>query len=372
LKWDTLKTDVKVIRESALRLSENNDFCKKIAELKRHNNLTDNEALTEAMNQLVVNWPSVLYLTQEELAKTVADALEIAGEVNFDDNTCNFMAEGILRTAHVIHPDRVGRLASLAKVEVPEDSNDPFVEFQHIVKDFYTTLDESTKTEHGILEELRDVVLDIRHAASKAEESAIREDANDYLETIDDVLRGEELFDLELATEVANWVNYLVETNLESKPWNVVKTPYRTDHGDHPDMAKKAAQGYSPRGDGTGNWGAELPAVSDDGGSYKGGKGAKSMRSSWATKLSAGPDTYPNLGNPYCPKPYGDYKIKGEKHVDADSATGQWGSGDTWPNLSNPYIPNDVRVHTNNDNRVDDVESRVGLSQTSDLNQKIS
>jgi len=372
LKWDTLKTDVKVIRESALRLSENNDFCKKIAELKRFNNISDDESLTEALNQLVVNWPAVLYLTQEELAATVGNALEIVGESNYDDNTCKFMAEGILRVAHKIHPDRVGRLASLAKVEVPADSTDPFVEFQHLVKDFYVSLDESTQTENSILEDLRDIVLDIRHAAAMTEENTVREDANDYLESIDEVLSGNSIFNIELASEVADWVNQLIETNLETSAWNVVKTPFRTTTGDHPDMAKKAGQGYSPRGDSTGDWGAELPAVSDDGGSYKGGSGAKTMKSSWSTGMAAGPDTYPALNNPYCPKPFGDYKIKGEKHVDSDNATGQWGSGDTWPNLNNPYIPSDVRVHTNNDNRVDDVESRVGLSQTSDLDQKIS
>lgn len=371
LKWDTLKTDVKVIRESALRLSENADFCKKVAELKRFNNFSDNEALTESLNQLVINWPSVLYLTQEELARTISEALEITGEVNYDDDTCRFMAEGILRVAHSIHPDRVQRLSTLAKVEVPEDSNDPFVEFQHMIKDFYTTLDESTQNENSILEDLRDIVLDIRHAATKVEEDAIREDAGDYLESIDEVLSGEQQFDLGLAAEVANWINYLIETNLETKPWNVAKTPYRTTAGEHPQTKVWAKWKYDPADDFSGDYGAAAPAVSDDGGSYKGGQGAKSMASSWSTKMSGGPNTYPSLNNPYVPDPYGDYKIKGEKHVDKDDATGSWQSGDTWPNLQNPYVPKAVKVHTSNDNRVDDVESRVGLSQTSDIDQKI-
>ena len=54
----------------------------------------------------------------------------------------------------------------------------------------------------------------------------------------------------------------------------------------------------------------------------------------------AGPDVFPALQNPYVPKPYGTYTMKGEKGVDkANDATGQWGSGDTWPDLQNPYVP---------------------------------
>lgn len=371
LKWDTLKTDVKVIREAALRLSEDHGFCKAIAELKRHNNMSDDNSLTETLNSLVVNWPAVLYLTQEELSSTIADALETVGEMNYDDQTCSFMAEAIGRVAHDIHDDRVKRISSLAKVEIPKDSEDPFVEFQDSIKGFYDYIDESLATENAILEDLRDIVIDIRHAATRQEDDLTKSEAVEYLEAIDSVLSGEDEFNLTLAEEVAGWVSFLIETNLETSDWNVTKTPYRTTVGEHPDMAKKASHPYSPSRDFSGDWGAELPAVSDDGGSYKGGSGAKSMKSSWATKYSGGPDTYPSLNNPYVPKPYGDYKIKGEKHVDKDDSTGTWQSNDTWPNLQNPYVPSAVKVHTNNDNRVDDVESRVGMAKTSDLDQKI-
>jgi hypothetical protein len=46
------------------------------------------------------------------------------------------------------------------------------------------------------------------------------------------------------------------------------------------------------------------------------------------------------LKNPYTPKPFGDYTMKGEKGVDKDNKDWSlWSSGDTWPNLKNPYTP---------------------------------
>jgi hypothetical protein len=50
-------------------------------------------------------------------------------------------------------------------------------------------------------------------------------------------------------------------------------------------------------------------------------------------------ETYPELKNPYIPKPFGDYTGT-EKGVDkASDATSQWSSSDTWPALQNPYVP---------------------------------
>jgi hypothetical protein len=53
------------------------------------------------------------------------------------------------------------------------------------------------------------------------------------------------------------------------------------------------------------------------------------------------------LNNPYVPTPFGDYKIKGEKAIEADSdQLAHWGTGDTWPGLQNPYTPAAVTPYT--------------------------
>ena len=64
---------------------------------------------------------------------------------------------------------------------------------------------------------------------------------------------------------------------------------------------------------------------------------------SWGQE--GGGDVFPKLKNPYVPKPYGDWTMKGEKGVDKN-ATGQhhatWQTSDTWPDLQNPYVPKEA------------------------------
>ena len=93
-----------------------------------------------------------------------------------------------------------------------------------------------------------------------------------------------------------------------------------------------------------GDWGDEAPAIGQDSHAYKGGKHSKTMRSnSWGQE--GGGEIFPKLKNPYVPKPFGDYTMKGEKGVDKE-ATGQhwstWQTSDTWPDLQNPYVPKEV------------------------------
>jgi len=53
-----------------------------------------------------------------------------------------------------------------------------------------------------------------------------------------------------------------------------------------------------------------------------------------------GSDTVPDLTNPYVPKAFGDYTLKGEPGVDKNSDSGlAQMQDDTWPSLQNPYVP---------------------------------
>ena len=115
--WKTLDTKVKVLRNAMKKLAENQNFIKAMVDLKRYNNISDNESLHETLEAIVTAWPDVLYVTEEELASQIATALETANVSNYDDNTCQFMAEAILRTAHHAYTDRVRKIASLARVQ---------------------------------------------------------------------------------------------------------------------------------------------------------------------------------------------------------------------------------------------------------------
>jgi hypothetical protein len=345
VKYQGLKSDLKVIREHGLRLVNDKNFQRAVAEIKKLNNISDNDALEESIYKLINNYPSVLYITNEELAKNIKSALETIGESNFDDSTCVFMAEGILRTAYESYPERVNKILSLANVKLPE-SQDAYLEFQSVVKGFYPSIDESATVEMQIFADLYEVFTDIREAAERADHEVVRNDASKYLGRLEAILEGRERPTLSLAEQAAHYAQLLAEAE-----WEIVKNPYTSINGDHPAMSKLASTGYTPSKD-FNPWKDAAPALDDNGGSYTSG-GAKKLRAD-AWGQTGGKDVWPDLSNPYKPKD-GDYTIKGEKGVDkdGDNAFGQWQSGDTSPSLVNPYLPKSTKLAVNDPNRVD-------------------
>lgn len=341
LRYKTVSAKEQVLRHNSHMLAEDLDFCKAIGELKRLNNMSDTDALEEGLENFVATWPNVLYLTQTELANSVKTALESVGANNFDDRTCDFLAEGILRTAHDAYVDRVKTILRHAGVEKLEESeeHDHYEQFQNVVSTFYKALDESAKREMQVYVDLYEA---IRHthalAVSHGDETTAIEAAQ-HLEDLGAVINLETNPNLEIVESAADWLTHIVETNLETGTWNVSNNVHVTVSGDHPRMTQNARQGYKPSADYSGDFGDTAP-VSD--GAWKMGKGvdgANEMRNrSWG---NIGKGAYPSLSNPYVPAPFGDYKIKGEKTIDDDSnVLGHWQSGgDTWPELQNPYVP---------------------------------
>jgi hypothetical protein len=353
-QWETLKADVKVMRENALRLAQNKDFAQAMAELKRHNRLSDNESLQETLNSVISKWPHLLYLTQPELAKVIGYSLDYTGVTNYDDQTCDFMSEGILRTAHDTYKDRVVRILSLAKSPLQEEVEDQYLYFQAVVNEFYPKLDEATALEMQVFVDLYNAALDVRRLALESNSEQLRQQASDYASELKDIIDGDVQASLESATEVACWLQNLIETNIETKDWSIEKEPHVTISGDHPDMWAKARHSYAPASDFSGDWGDPGPQISGDKVGYKGGAPDETRNRSWGNK--GGADVYPSLSNPYVPKS-GEYTMKGEPGVDKNhdaEGEAQWQSGDTWPNLQNPYVPNSVKVHVSDSNRVDD------------------
>jgi hypothetical protein len=356
-----LKTDLKVLRETARRLAADRDFVGMVAELKRHNNLSDNTSLEESLGDIVSKFPSVLYLTQEELAQVIGESLSRAGVSNYDDRMCAFMSEGILRVAHGAYNDRVSRIHQLAQAPVTE-TEDPYVFFQNVVSQFYPSLDESIALEMQVFVDLYNAAVEVRRAALEAKNEAVREEAEELATSLKTVIEGEEVPSLELAAEAASWLEDIVETNLESGEWDVVKTPHLTVTGDHPQMGKNAKHPYTPASDFSGDWGSELPQLDQDGKGYK-TFGNKSKNTSYVGLMDDGKgkwgDMYPDLSNPYVPKSITP-TLKGEPGVDKNWESGldMIQNGDTWPNLQNPYVPKSVKPHVHSDNRVDDKENR--------------
>jgi hypothetical protein len=340
--WDVSGkfSDVNVLRSKGRKLHEDDEFCKAVAELKRQNALSDNEALEEALESVVSQWPAVLYLTQAELSETIKNALDVVGATNFDDQSCEFMSEGVLRTAHSAYVDRVSRILTSAGVRVDEDVEDKYNVFKTTVDNFYPHLDETNVIEMQVFVDLYESLRQIYALAERQEEGEAMAETAAHLNELGAIIQNEVEPSLDVAQDAAEWLNHIIETNLGTKGWGASGVHVSVT-GEHPDMAEKAAKSYAPASDGSGNFNDPAPVSDGDWKLGKGGDGAREMRGrSWGN--SGGGDVFPSLKNPYVPKPFGGYTMKGEdgNHDDAD---GEWSSNDTWPSLQNPYVPKAVK-----------------------------
>lgn len=338
--WKTLHTDVVVKRNGSKKMHEDVNFAKDIAEIKKQNALSDDKSLSECLEKTASNWPQVLYLTQAELAEQVKAALELVSATNYDDSTCEFIAEGLLRTAHEVFVDRVNKIVKLSGATVSENSNDKYAEFKNVVESYYKKLDESTTLEMQVFVDLYETLRGIHELAKEEENVELAVEASEYLDELYKVIRNESEPSLELASEAASWLYELVETNLETMDWNEDK-PVVTADGEHPDLAKKARTSYTPASDFAGK---------DNKSSASQGKGedagVTSELENDGFSNEGGDGVYPSLDNPYLLN-NGEFKMKGEADVDSDSGQlAHWGSSDTWPNLQNPYVKNTGSVST--------------------------
>lgn len=336
--WRSSNSKIAELRNKVPMFSEDQDFCKAVAGLKRQNAFADAQGLEEALDHIVKNWPEVLYASQSELANVLGEALQVAGVNNFDDQVCEFMAEGILRKAHDAYAEKVTQVLHLAAAPKAEKGVDAYEHFQHVVENFYPSLDEKFGLERKVFSDLYESLEVVYKKANRQGAKAVMNETASYLNDLAAVLNNEVAPSLALAEESAEFLATIIETNLESGVWNVSNTPHETLNGDHPEMAKKAAQGYAPSKDFSGNYGDPLPTVGSDDMNYKGGKHAKQMRDKGMGQ-EGGNDVFPSLNNPYVPKPFGDYTMKGEKGVDKDKGDLLSGSKDTFPSLKNPYVP---------------------------------
>jgi hypothetical protein len=338
--WKTLDTDVKVLRGKMKELKEDQNFAKAMAELKRYNNVSDNSSLEETLEAIVTRWPDIVYITEAELATQIAEALETASVKNFDDQTCAFMAEAILRTAHNAHVGRVKKVASLAGATEDitsecKECEDAYASFKQVAEALYSKLDESSSNDMLVFSDLLKALREVYELAAEVEDKEVAQDVEELIDQCTAVLNGESKPDYELAEEVADYLNSFVEANVEgaSQDWDVVTNPHHTVVGDHPVLSKNAKVDGAPSTH-PGDW--KSPAPVSDGKSYDGSLDDEMQNNGWGNVSSD--ETWPNLNNPYILKS-GDYKMKEKSVVDDSDLLAQDQSNDTWPSLQNPYCP---------------------------------
>lgn len=340
--WRNLNTKVAEGRRSLADLTDTQDFVKAIANLRRQNAFSNPAGLEEALDYTVENYPNLLFATHSELSQIVAEALDTAGVTSYGDRDCEFMAEAILIRAHDAYKEKVAQILHLASAPKMESGTNPYKFFQHIVEQFYPALDEKFGLERQAFVDLHHGLSAIFKKADRQGDNALKTEAAALANDIAAVLNNEMKAELDLAEEAAEWMSNVFETNLTMGTWNVSNTPHLTVNGDHPDMAKKASHSYSPSKDFSPDWGDVAPAIGQDSMDYKSGKHARTMRNdSWGQE--GGKEVFPHIKNPYIPKPFGDWTMKGEKGVDKENKDHSlWKSSDTWPELDNPYVPKEA------------------------------
>ena len=328
--WKTLNTDVVVKRNASKKISENLEFAKEIAELKRFNALSDNTAVEESIEKISTKHPEVIYLTEAELARQIKRCLESVNATNYDDETCRFLAEGILRTAHENLVDRVSKVVKLAGAKINEEAADKYAEFKNVAEAFYKRLDESTMLEMQAFVDVYESLRQIHEMAKEESNEAVAEETAEHLDALLPIVRNESEPSLDVLAVAAEWLYDVVEATVPEE-WKT-EDPVVNATGEHPVLLKKGKQTpYDSEKPG------ETPKAhhTSDGKECDGAAAKELEGNGWGN--IGGEGVYPELDNPYVLKG-GDYKIAGEKDVDADTdQLAQWGDNDTWPNLQNPY-----------------------------------
>jgi len=327
--WKTLNTDVVVKRGQSKKISENQEFAKDIAELKRVNAISDGKAVEESIENISTKFPHAIYLTEKELAKQIKLSLESVNASNYDDETCRFLAEGILRTIHENFVDTVAKIVKLAGAKSNEDASDKYADFKSIAEGFYSKLDETTTLEMQAFVDVYEALRQVYEIAVNENNNEVAKEAAGHLDGLLPIVRDEAEKSSDALAEAAEWLYDIVEETM-GEEWNV-SDPVVTV-GNRTEVEKKGKQSQSP---------ADMTGVkcdsqlTSDGKEYDGAAAKELANDGWSNL--GGDGVYPSLDNPYVPKA-GDYKIVGEKDVDSDAEQlAQWGDGDTWPGLQNPY-----------------------------------
>lgn len=338
-EWNKPSMEIYKQRCSIPRLIKNKKFCEAVRDLKRQNALADPDDLETCLENIVSNWPQLLYTTEDELAHVLGEALSMVGENNYDEQQCRFMAEGILRHALSCYPQRAYRVFRLAgRPQLHEDANHNYEHYQRVAEQYFAKLDERYGLELKAFEDLYEAVEKVYRTASLQKNENVKHRALMHLRELSDMLAGKQDLDINSAYEAASWVKELLEANVPGakKKWNVVKKAHQTVSGDHPfvdDMADVDAIPSKYKGD----WGKGQPV--SDGKRYVNTADRDEMENrGW---LSGGSNLFPNLTNPYMPKSMKP-GVPGEEDVTADNGLGSWKNKDTDPALKNPYLPKAV------------------------------
>lgn len=332
--WKTMNTDVVIKRNSGKRLVEDVDFVNAIVNLKKLNAFSD-KSFEENVEKTVSEFPLVIYLTESELSQMIKSILE-ERTTNFDDETCGFISEALLRTVCENYVDTTDKIIRLSGASINEDASDKYNEFKTIAEKLYNKLDEQAELEMQAFVDVYEAIRQIHEVAKEEKNENLAYVASEYLNGLLPIVTGKSNIDFEFLGEAAEWLYDIVEASAPES-WNAESPVVKYD-GEHPDLLKKGRHSQSPA-DVQGST-PEQHHVSD--GKDCSGDAAKELANDGWSNIG-GEGVYPSLENPYILNSQLP-KIVGEKDVDSDSEQlAHWGDSETWPNLQNPYVKPGVK-----------------------------
>jgi|LakMenEpi03Aug12_release.lakeMendotaPanAssembly.Ray.scaffolds.fasta_scaffold69971_2 hypothetical protein len=324
--WKTLNTDVMHQRDLMRLLAHNAHWGLACKDMKKCNAMSDSSKLQETIENVAAAFPSVVYLTEGELARLISDTLVRENVKNFDDDSCVFLAEGVLRTCYETYKDKVNQIFKIADMF----ESDSYEGFKHASEIMVDKLNEVSKTEKMAFEDTYKALNSLAGLAEHFGDASIKHEIAGYMGDIENALTGKKAFDIDVLEEAAAMLKAAANLPM-SGDWHVSDKVGNTVTGDIESMSRYGKIDGSP-----GKYASTRSPFVSDGKSYD-KQGVEDLRKGYLTH--DGSDVYPNVKNPYVPKA-GDYKIHGEKTIDSDSDVLGYNDGPgTWDKLKNPYIP---------------------------------
>lgn len=327
--WKTPSAEVTYQRAKAKGVIKETNFLRAMNDLRRANAISDMKEIELTLENIVGAWPTMVYLTQSELANMIKEALETSDSNNYDDETCHFMAEGILRTAHHAYYDSVSKIFQISNQEISED----YEAYRETCEKVFPALDEQYNREFQSFVDTYKMLDEALNIISKNNgNNVIKAKISEALEDLKIVISGNSALNYNALESGNNLIKSLTEAfniPMAANSIDGYDKPHTSLGGEHPVLAKKAKVDAFPskyNGDYRG-------VVTSDGNKIGVDDAAKSAYT------SGGKDLFPSLNNPYVLKdtiPHVNDKDPNE--IEGDNLATNQGS-DTWPNLSNPYIP---------------------------------
>ena len=307
--------------------SQQPTWIKAVTDMRRFNAMSSQEDLQTCFENVVTAWPALLYLRREEVADKINEALAMSGVKNFSDETCAFLADGVIRTAHKTYSDKVGKIFNIAGKAADLDDFDAFATVAEAV---FAKADETARSEKQVFKDLYRSLSEVYNISRRTGDAATSTEVASLIHECESVLKNESTPNLLVAEDLALYLEAATQAlDFDGAPWTVM-APVISLNGDNPFIHKYGAMNGAP-GDHTGPYNL---SPTSDGHTVK--VDIKDME--YYTDMK-GKDLNPEVRNPYVPQA-GDFVIKGATPIESDSdILGQDGGKDTWPALSNPYIP---------------------------------